>query len=84
MSCDDNMAQSIMKAASNPESVTKGKKQSESFMSYVTSRTVGAAVSVGALVVGGGAVLYGVRMATSSNAVENAADSAKNTIGEWV
>jgi len=78
------MAQSIMKAASNPESVTKGKKQSESFMSYVTSRTVGAAVSVAALVVGGGAVLYGVRMATSSNSVENAVDSAKNTIGEWV
>ena len=78
------MAQSIMKAASNPESVTKGKKQSESFMSYVTSRTVGAAVSVAALVVGGGAVLFAVSKATSSNAVENAADSAKNTIGEWV
>ena len=80
MSCDDNMAQSIMQAASNPESVTKGKKQSESFTSYVTSRTVGAAVSVAALVVGGGAVLYGVRMATSSNPV----DSARTTIGEWI
>ena len=75
------MAQSIMKAASNPESVTKGKKQSESFMSYVTSRTVGAAVSVGALVVGGGAVLLGASKATSSS---NAIDTAKTTIGEWI
>jgi len=78
------MAQSILKAASNPESVHKGKKQSESFMSYVTSRTVGAAVTVGALVVGGGAVLFGVSKATSSNSVENAVDSAKTTIGEWI
>ena len=75
------MAQSIMQAASNPESVHKGKKQSESFTSYVTSRTVGAAVTVGALVVGGGAVLYGANMATSSS---NAVDTAKTTIGEWV
>jgi len=81
MSCDDNMAQSIMKAASNPESVTKGKKQSESFMSYVTSRTVGAAVSVAALVVGGGAVLFAVRKATSTS---NVVDTAKTTIGEWI
>ena len=76
------MAQSIMKAASNPKSVHKGKKQSESFMSYVTSRTVGAAVSVGALVVGGGAVLFGVSKATSTSS--NAVDSARTTIGEWI
>jgi len=81
MSCDDNMAQSIMRAASNPESVTKGKKQSESFMSYVTSRTVGAAVSVAALVVGGGAVLFAASKAKSTS---NVVDSAKTTIGEWV
>ena len=82
MSCDDNMAQSIMKAASNPESVTKGKKQSESFTSYVTSRTVGAAVSVAALVVGGGAVLFAASKATSTSS--NAVDTAKTTIGEWI
>jgi len=76
------MAQSIMQAASNPESVHKGKKQSESFTSYVTSRTVGAAVTVGALVVGGGAVLLALRKATSTSS--NAADSAKTTIGEWI
>jgi len=81
MSCEENMAQSIMQAASNPKSVHKGKKQSESFMSYVTSRTVGAAVTVGALVVGGGAVLLGASKATSSS---NAIDTAKTTIGEWI
>jgi len=76
------MAQSIMKAASNPKSVHKGKKQSESFTSYVTSRTVGAAVTVGALVVGGGAVLFAVSKATSTSS--NAVDSARTTIGEWI
>jgi hypothetical protein len=81
MSCDANMAQSIMKAASTPESLYKGKMQSENFMSYVTSRTVGAAVTVGALVVGGGAVLLAASKATSSS---NVVDSAKTTIGEWV
>ena len=82
MSCEENMAQSIMQAASNPKSVHKGKKQSESFMSYVTSRTVGAAVTVGALVVGGGAVLFAVSKATSTSS--NAVDSARTTIGEWI
>ena len=76
------MAQSILKAASNPESVHKGKKQSESFTSYVTSRTVGAAVTVAALVVGGGAVLFAVSKATSTSS--NAVDSARTTIGEWI
>ena len=61
------MTQSIMKAASNPESVTKGKKQSESTSSYFVSRASWAAMATAAIGIGAGAVFTGYKYLTSKS-----------------